>query len=935
MLLLTAFTALINLSSVALAAPDWETTLEGSVNAVVQLRVAATRPFDTDSASTTQGTGFIIDAERGYILTNRHLVQPGPVVAEAVFLNNEEVELQAIYRDPVHDFGIFRFDPEELRFMELVELPLAPESARVGVEIRVVGNDAGEKLSILAGTLARMDRNAPNYGKGNFNDFNTFYYQAASGTSGGSSGSPVLNIAGEVIALNAGGRRAAASSYYLPLDRVVRALDFLKAGEAVPRGTIQTTMIHAPYHEVSRLGLTAETEGRVRAAFPEATGMLVVRDTVPEGPADQKLQSGDIVVDIDGQLLAGFLPLEAALDNAVEKAVGEAVTVGIERGGEYRAVELAVQDLHAITPDTYLEMGGGVFNTLSYQMARTYTVPVGGVMVASTGYMLRTAGVPDSAVIESVDGEAVEDLAGLEAALSKYPDGERVPIRFHPIDTINDSRVRVVTIDRRWFPMQLCERDAGGVLGDWPCEASPVSDAELVAEPSETTFFASGPKAARKLAPSLVMVDFDVPYRIAGVSSSNFAGAGLVVDAAQGLVLVDRDTVPIALGDATLTFAGSVRIPGQVRFIHPVHNLAVVQYDPALLGSTPVESAVLREAPLEPGDKVWQVGLDRDHKVVSIETTVQDVDPLMMGIPDPPQFRDANLSVIDIAEAVPSVGGALVDKKGRVLATWASFATQVDGDRSSFFRGLPIDVARAVVDPVLAGEVPSWRGLGIEMRLISIVEAREQGLSDDRARALEAKDPQQRQVLVVARMTASTPGAELLQSGDLILAVDGQPVTRFAEVEAAGQRGSVALTILRDGEEQTVAVDTVDYAGLGVDRVVAWAGLVLHQPHLEVASQRAIEPEGIYISWYWYGSPAARYGLRPTRRIVAVDGVETPDLDAFLAAIEGRPDRSSVRLKTINLDERIQVVTMKLDLRYWPTREFQYEGGEWVRVDDQ
>jgi pro-apoptotic serine protease NMA111 len=96
--------------------------------------------------------------------------------------------------------------------------------------------------------------------------------------------------------------------------------------------------------------------------------------------------------------------------------------------------------------------------------------------------------------------------------------------------------------------------------------------------------------------------------------------------------------------------------------------------------------------------------------------------------------------------------------------------------------------------------------------------------------------------------------------------------------------------------------------------------------------QRGIAQVGVYVGYFAYGSPATRYGLYPGRRIMEVDGVATPDLDTFLKAVTGRPDRSSVRLKTITWNNAPEVITLKLDKHYWPAYELTHTtAGGWVR----
>jgi pro-apoptotic serine protease NMA111 len=905
---------------------SWAQTLERIASGVVTIQIDSTRAFDTEWNTTAQATGFVIDAKRGLILTNRHVVTPGPVTAQAIFLNREEVQLYPVYRDPIHDFGIYRYDPAKLKFIQPAELPLYPAGAVIGREIRVVGNDAGEQLSILAGTLARLDREAPEYGYGKYNDFNTFYYQAASSTSGGSSGSPVIDIEGRVVALNAGGATGAASSFYLPLTAVTRALKFIDAGKPVPRGTLETVFKYTPYDELRRLGLNSETEARMRTAYPKLTGMLVVEDVQPGSGADGVLAPGDILVGIDGKPIPEFFALEDVLDGRV----GQQVNVEVQRGRETLQHAFDVQSLGAITADEYIEFGEAVVHTLSYQQARHFNVPIKGVYVANPGYVFGSAGIPRAALISSFNGKKVDNLRDFESALADLADGARAPVRYATLEDPRAAQLKVIRMDRRWFPARKCKRD--DALGTWPCVdiSSGPAPASSV-KPASTQFAKTGDARIDRLAPSLVMVNFDMPYSVSGVTEKNYHGTGVIVDAERGLVAIDRNTVPIAMGDVRITFAGTVEVPGKVVFIHPLHNLAVVAYDPKSIGTTPVRAATLLTKPLSAGDDVWVVGQRADSKILSQKTQISSVDVVSFPLSRTLRFRDSNLEAVSLINPPGDYDGVLADEKGNVLALWSSFAFESQRELEQVNRGMPADLVSEMIGVVADGR-PLY-SFEAEFNVESLAGARELGLPDEWVRRLEEHNPQRRQVLGIDRLVAGSPAAALLEPGDLLLAIDGKVVNRFREVERAVQNPEVKVSVWRDGAEKTLQMKTVALDGRDIDRVLIWAGATLQAPHRAMAAQRGIAPDGVFVSFFFYGSPATHYGLYAGRRITEVDGQATADLDAFIKAVSGKPDRASLRLKTVSWNGQTDVITLKLDKHYWPAYELERQkDGSWTRT---
>ncbi|KAH9537158.1 hypothetical protein CY35_16G037600 [Sphagnum magellanicum] len=934
-------------------AEDWRKALAKVVPAVVVLRTTATRAFDTEAAGASYATGFVVDKERGILLTNRHVIKPGPIVAEAMFVNREEISVFPLYRDPVHDFGFLWYDPKAVQFMEYEAIPLAPEAAAVGLEIRVVGNDSGEKVSILAGTLARMDRDAPQYKKDGYNDFNTFYIQAASGTKGGSSGSPVIDNNGRAVALNAGSKSTSASAFFLPLERVVRALKFLQDKKdscqdgwepvTIPRGTLQMTFSHKGFDEIRRLGLKRDTEKLIREASPTAeTGMLVVESLVPGGPAHKLLEPGDVLLRANGDRV----PLEFV--SHADRHRSKSVLVTIDRHEWYALPQLYTRnDATGLWDVCPAEPKGKPLVQTSHEdmELEPLLVPVGvPEAVSSNGK------VADHQLHEG-NGVAEDLLVGATP--------------------VNEAEIEGIVLPKRQKVHELLpteEPSSEGTLG-------------TSAEVHKIMPSTSSSMAEHAIEPTLVMMEVHVPpsAMLDGVHAQHFFGTGVIVHHSQdlGLVAVDKNTVAIAVSDVMLSFAAfPMEVSAEVVFLHPVHNFALVAYNPATLGtagSAAVHAAdLVPDPPVRRGDSVYLVGLSRSLQATSRKSIVTNPGAaLNVGAADCPRYRSMNMEVIELdTDFGHTFSGVLADDLGRVKALWGSFSTHLKyGDSSpedhQFVRGIPIYAISEVLEMIIKGNTGPpllINGVKWSMPLMPILEAelyptllskaRSFGLSDRWVEALAKKDPVRRQVLRVKGCLAGSRAASTLEQGDMLLAISGQPITCFRDVEIACQSQNftssvsdhaqdgetpnvLQVTVFRQGHEMEVGVGIDIRDGFGTRRMVNWAGCVLQDPHSAVRALGFLPQEGhgVYVARWCHGSPAHRYGLYALQWIVEVNGMPTPDLQAFIDVTQELDHCAFVRVKTIHLNGKPRVLTVKQDLHYWPTWELHLDPtmGAWRR----
>jgi len=251
---------------------------------------------------TGMGTGIVLD-ERGYIVTNYHVIQDVDLVTVTLF-NGSSYDAQVISYDRRQDLAIIRIEPDE----PMQVLPIGTSSdLMVAENVYAVGNAFGHEDTVTSGIISALHRDVEVDEVQSYENL----IQTDASINPGNSGGPLLNLDGEVIGINVAIRSGAQRiGFAIPIDDARRTIARLLSSEKL------SGLSH---------GVVAED---VKTADE---CKLVVRSVAPASPAQVAgLQAGDVITKVRDITVLDGVDFERAL---LGEGRGKSVDVVVLRDG--------------------------------------------------------------------------------------------------------------------------------------------------------------------------------------------------------------------------------------------------------------------------------------------------------------------------------------------------------------------------------------------------------------------------------------------------------------------------------------------------------------------------------------------------------------------------------------------------------------------------
>jgi len=227
------------------------------------------------------GSGVIVDANKGYILTNNHVIKGADIITVSL-QDGRKFDAKLVGTDPDTDIAVLKIEPDNL-----TALPFADsDRLRVGDFVVAIGNPFGLGQTVTSGIVSALDRSG--LGIGRFED----YIQTDASINQGNSGGALIDLHGQLIGINnaiysrSGGNIGIGFAIPINMAREIMA-------QLIENGSIQRGRLGAQAQDLTQ---------ELAQAFnldPSTRGAVVVK-VIPGSPADKSgLKIGDVVQKIN------------------------------------------------------------------------------------------------------------------------------------------------------------------------------------------------------------------------------------------------------------------------------------------------------------------------------------------------------------------------------------------------------------------------------------------------------------------------------------------------------------------------------------------------------------------------------------------------------------------------------------------------------------
>lgn len=394
--------------------------------------------------STSLGSGFIIDAAKGLVVTNNHVVKDADEIK--VILNDDTtLDAKLVGTDDKTDLAVLKIDAAKHK-LSAVSFGDS-DVMRVGDWVLAIGNPFGLGGTVTAGIISARQRDIHS---GPYDDF----IQTDASINRGNSGGPMFNLRGDVIGIN--------TAIFSPSGGSVGI------GFAIPSNLAKPVVDQiVQYGRTKRgwLGIKIQTVTQEIADSMnlKSTGGALVASITPDGPADHaKLMQGDVITEFNGKKLTSMRGLPRMV---AETPVGQSVPVKIIRNGEELSLNVVVGELEKAEqsgavknaqndeksgPSKSMQLDGlGVFvNDLSNQLRETYEIPEDSRGIVVTKIIPNSdaaqKGMSAGDVIIEINQHAVTSVAQANALLKSNRDPRQIALLL--VDHQGQGDVRFVAL---------------------------------------------------------------------------------------------------------------------------------------------------------------------------------------------------------------------------------------------------------------------------------------------------------------------------------------------------------------------------------------------------------------------------------------------------------------------------------------------------------